>query len=50
MADFLLQLQKLKPLNENAGFCKPKNTYCDTVFFKLDVGKDGVYLTVVDEK
>lgn len=50
MADFLLQLQKLKALNENAGFSKPLNTYCDTVFFKLDVGKDGVYLTVVDDK
>ena len=50
MADFLLQLQKLKALNENANFSKPQNTYCDRVFFKLDVGKDGVYLTVVDDK
>ena len=50
MTDFLLQLQKLKALNESAGFSKPQITYCDTVFFKLDVEKDGVYLTVVDEK
>ena len=50
MTDFLLQLQKLKALNESAGFSKPQITYCDTVFFKLDVEKDGVYLTVVDDK
>lgn len=50
MADFLLQLQKLKALNGDAEISKPQNSYCGTVYFKLESNKDGVYLTVVDEK
>lgn len=50
MADFLLQLQKLKALNGDAEISKPQNSYCGTVYFKLESNKEGVYLTVVDEK
>lgn len=49
MSDFMLQLQKLKTLNDNQPFNAPK-AYCPSVQFMLTTDKEGTYLTVVDDK